>query len=54
MASDYKLVLDNGRTYYVCAESRKEAKELFCKEHGVRKDFLKEHCVIRNLGRIKS
>ena len=54
MASDYKFVVDSGRITYICAESRKEAVEEFCKEHGCDKDFVKEHCVVKNMGRIKS
>ena len=53
MASDFKFVLDNGRIFFVCAECRKEAVELFCEEHGCNKDFVKEHCVVKNMGRAK-
>lgn len=54
MASDYKFVVDSGHITYICADSRKEAVEEFCKEHGCDKDFVKEHCVVKNMGRIKS
>lgn len=54
MTSDYKFVVDNGRIFYICANSRKEAVEEFCKEHGCDKEFVKEHCVVKNLGRIRN
>lgn len=53
MASDFKFILDNGHIVYVCADCRKDAVVEFCKEHGCNKDFVKEHCVVKNLGRIK-
>jgi hypothetical protein len=53
MASDFKFIVDSGRMFYVCAESRKEAVEAFCKEHGVGEEFVKKHCVVKNLGRVK-
>ena len=53
MASDFQFVCDNGRIYYVCAESRKEAIRLFCEELGVSLEFVKQHCVVRNMGRVK-
>lgn len=54
MASDYKFVVDSGRIAYICAESRKEAVEEFCKEYGVSKDFVKEHCIVKSLGRCRN
>lgn len=54
MVRDFKFILDNGRIVYVCAKSRKEAVEEFCKEHGCSKDFVKEHCVVKGMGRIKN
>ena len=54
MASDYKFIVDNGCIFYVCADSRKDAVEEFCKDHGVGKDFVKEHCIVKNMGRIKN
>ena len=51
-AYDFKFVLDNGKIFYVCAGSRSEAIDLFCKEHGLGKNFIKEHCIVTNLGRI--
>ena len=53
-ACDFKFTLDNGHIFYVCAETRKEAIELFCKEHGMSKEFLSKHCVVKNMGRIKN
>lgn len=53
MTSDYKFIVDNGCIFYVCANSRKAAVEEFCFEHGCGKDFVKEHCVVKNLGRIR-
>ena len=54
MACDFKFIMDCGSIIYICAESRKAAIEEFCKERGVSKDFVKEHCVVKNLGRIKT
>ena len=54
MASDYKFIVDRGCIFYVCAESRKDAVEELCKEHGCSKDFVNEHCGVRNLGRLKT
>lgn len=49
---DYKFTVDNGRIFYVCADSRKNAVELFCEEHGTSKDFVKDHCVVKSMGRV--
>jgi hypothetical protein len=54
MASDYKFILDNGYIFYVCAESRNDAIKIFCEEHGMSKEFLEKHCVVKNMGRIKN
>lgn len=53
MAYDFEFRFDSGFIYYVCADSRKNAIELFCKEHGMDKDFVSKHCVVKNMGRVK-
>ena len=53
MKSEYKLIFDTGKIFYVPAKSRGEAIETYCKEHGDSKEWVKAHCVVRNLGRIK-
>jgi len=52
--SEFKFVMDNGRITYVRAENRKAAIELFCKEQGISKEFAKEHCKIKNMGRVNN
>ena len=54
MARGFKFILESGRIIYVCADSRKEAIEAFCKEHGCDKDFVKKHCVVKTEGVLKN
>lgn len=51
--SDFKFIVDNGLIIYVCAENRKTAVREFCKDHGVTEDYVKQHCIVKNMGRIK-
>ena len=52
-ACDFQFTFDSGRIFYVCAESRKDAIKIFCEEHGMSKEFLEKHCVVKNMGRVK-
>ena len=52
MSSDFKFITDSGRIVYVCAENRKAAVKAFCIDQGVTEEFVKEHCVVKNMGRI--
>lgn len=52
--SDFKFILDSGLIIYICAENRKAAVKEFCKDHGVTEDYVKQHCVVKNMGGIKS
>ena len=49
----FKFVMDNGWTEEVRAESRGAAVKKFCEDHGVPEDFVRRHCVIKNMGRLK-
>lgn len=51
---DYQSLEDNGRITFVCASCRKEAVKEFQKEKGVTEDYVKIHCVVRNMGGINS
>lgn len=53
MTYEYKLIIDNGLIAYVKAKSRTEALDKYCEETGVNKSWLKEHCVVRNMGRLR-
>lgn len=50
MTYEYKLIIDNGLIAYVKAKSRTGALDKYCKETGVNKLWLEEHCVVRNMG----
>lgn len=45
----YKFVSDSGEITRICAFSRSEAVKLYCKEKGVNTEYVKKHCVIRNV-----
>lgn len=51
-AYNFKFVLDTGLIVYICAHSRKEAKKLFCEEHGCDDEYIKNHVVIRRCGKV--
>lgn len=44
---DFEITDDNGTITCICANSRTEAVELYCKEKGCPKEYVKEHCIIR-------
>ncbi len=44
---DFKFTDDNGMTTYICAKCRSDAIEIYCREKGCPKEYVKEHCVIR-------
>ena len=51
---EFKLVFDTGKIFYIRAKSRGKAIEKYCRETGVCKEWVDDHCIVKNLGRIKS
>ena len=47
---DFKIISDAGVTTYICASCRTEAIEIYQKQTGVPIDYIKENCLIKNLG----
>lgn len=50
MKSIYEIRLDTGKTVYVQAKSRTGAIEKYIKETGVSREWLKNHCLVKNRG----
>ena len=48
----FKISTDAGVTTYICASCRTEAIEIYQEQTGVPIDYIKEHCLIKNLGLI--
>lgn len=48
----FKISTDAGVTTYICASCRTEAIEIYQQQTGVLADYIKEHCLIKNLGLI--
>jgi hypothetical protein len=46
----FKISTDAGVTTYICASCRTEAIEIYQQQTGVPIDYIKEHCLIKNLG----
>lgn len=51
MKSLYEIRLDTGKIVYVQEKSRTKAIEKYIKETGVSREWLKNHCVVKNRGR---
>ena len=51
MKWSYRLVLDTGNSVTIVAASRRKAIEAYCKETGVSREWMAEHCKIINCGR---
>jgi len=51
---DFKIVDDNGTITYICASCRKEAIQIYCNEKFVGADYIKKHCIIKNVGGVSS
>ena len=49
---DFKISTDAGATTFICASCRTEAIEIYQQQTGVAIDYIKEHCLIKNLGLI--
>jgi hypothetical protein len=49
----FKVVSDVGEIFFIYASCRTEAIMLFCEEKSVNQDYVKTHCLIKNLGRVK-
>lgn len=47
----FKLVFDNGKIFHFYAKTRTKAIEMYCAEHGVCEEWVRQHCRIVNLGR---
>jgi hypothetical protein len=45
---DFEIADDNGTITYICAKCRTEAIEIYCREKGCPKEYVKEHCIIRH------
>lgn len=45
---DFQIVDDCGMTTYICAKCRTETIEIYCREKGCPKEYVKEHCIIRH------
>lgn len=52
MAKNFKISTDAGVTTYICASCRTEAIEIYQQQTGIPIDYIKEHCLIKNLGLI--
>lgn len=48
---DFQICTDVGEITYICASCRKEAIQMFCKEKCINEDYVRKHCLIRNVGR---
>ena len=51
---DFEFVSDNGTITYICAKCRSEAIEIYCRENGCQKEWVKEHCVVRHSNLLRS
>lgn len=47
---DFKIITDAGVTTYICASCRTEAIVIYQEQTGVTIDYIREHCLIKNLG----
>ncbi len=52
MKSEFKLIFDTGKIFYIKAKNRGRAIESYCKEYGVSKAWVDAHCKVVNLGRV--
>ena len=48
----FKISTDAGVIAYICASCRTEAIEIYQEQTGVPIDYIREHCLIKNLGMI--
>lgn len=46
---EYRITLDVGKIIYIKARSRGKAIEQYCKETGVSKEWVRDHCKVENL-----
>jgi hypothetical protein len=47
----FKLVFDNGKIFHISAKTRTKAIEKYCVEYGVCEEWVRQHCLIKNLGK---
>ena len=50
--SEYKLSFDTGEVAIIRAQTRGRAIEIYCAERGAPKEWVKAHCIVKNLGRV--
>ena len=50
----FKICTDAGIISFICASCKKEAIEIFCEDNGINKDYIKQHCIIKNMGGVKA
>ena len=48
----YEIRADNGSWTEIQAKSRKEAVKEYIERSGMPEDFFKEHCIVKNLGKV--
>ena len=48
----FKISTDADITTYICASCRTEAIEIYQQQTGVPIDYIKKHCLIKNVGLI--
>lgn len=51
---DFKIVDDNGTITYICAKNRSDAIKIYIEEKGAPNDYVKKHCLVKCMGRVKS
>lgn len=52
MNSEYRIVPPNGKIVYIVAKTRAQAIEEYHKLTWTPVRFIKEHCAIKNMGRV--
>ncbi len=50
MNSIYKLIFDTGKVVYITANGRKTAIDIYCRQHGVSREWCEDHCKVVNMG----
>ena len=49
--SEFRIIVPTGETVYVVARTRAEAIREYCAGSGCPEEFVKQHCVIKRMGR---
>lgn len=45
--NNVEIIDDNGTITYICAETRTEAIEIYCREKGCPEEYVKKHCIVK-------